>query len=91
MVFIAFMLSAIKASLIESINGSDEMSDGVRDKAAIRWSRIEAYLKTHDHIMNADVRMMCGVSAATANRILAGLVQEGKLVKYRVGGHQFVK
>lgn len=37
--------------------------------------------------MNADVRVLCGVSAATANRILAGLVAEGKLVKYREGGH----
>ena len=37
--------------------------------------------------MNADVRELCGVSVATANRILAGFVADGKLVKYREGGH----
>ena len=86
-VFIEFMLLAIKASLIEAIDASDVMSDGVMDKIAIRWNKIEDYLKTHPFIMNADVRDLCGVSAATANRILAGLVEEGKLVKCREGGH----
>lgn len=37
--------------------------------------------------MNADVRALFNVSAATANRILATLTTEGKLVKYREGGH----
>ena len=37
--------------------------------------------------MNADVRELCGVSAATANRILASFVAEGNLVKYHEGGH----
>ena len=72
--FIEFMLSAIKAALMDAINTSDEMSDGKVDKAALRWNKIQEYLKTHDYIMNADVRELCGVSAATANRILAGLV-----------------
>ena len=71
--FIEFMLSAIKASLMDAINTSDAMSDVSMDKAALRWSKIESYLKTHDFIMNADVRALCDVSAATANRILAGL------------------
>ena len=86
-VFIEFMLSAIKASLVEAINMSDGMSDVAEDKTAIRWSKIEGYLKTHPFIMNADVRDLCKVSAATANRILAELVEEGKLVKCREGGH----
>ena len=86
-VFIEFMLSAIKASLIVAINASDEVSDGATDKATMRWKQIEKFLETHPYIMNADVRVLCGVSAATANRILAGLVAEGKLVKYREGGH----
>ena len=86
-VFIEFMLSTIKASLIDAINTSDEMGDGAMDKAAIRWKQIEKFLETHAFIMNADVRALCGVSAATANRILAGLAAEGKLVKCRVGGH----
>ena len=86
-VFIEFMLSAIKASLIDAINASDEVSDGATDKATMRWKQIEKFLETHPYIMNADVRALCGVSAATANRILAGLATEGKLVKYREGGH----
>ena len=86
-VFIEFMLSSIKASLIDAINASDEMSDGPMGKATMRWKQIEKFLETHPYIMNADVRALCGVSAATANRILAGLTAEGKLVKYREGGH----
>lgn len=35
-VFIGFMLSAIKASLMDAINTSDEMSDGKVDKATLR-------------------------------------------------------
>lgn len=86
-VFIEFMLSTIKASLIDAINTSDEMRDVHIDKATIRWKQIEKFLETHDFIMNADVRVLCGVSAATANRMLAGLSAEGKLVRCREGGH----
>lgn len=85
--FIEFMLSTIKASLIDAIRTSDEMSDEMVDKATLRWGKIKAFLDTHDYIMNADVRVLCGVSAATANRILSGLVTDGKLVKYREHGH----
>ncbi len=86
-VFVEFMLSTIQASLIEAIKTSDEMSDGKTDKAATRWKLIEAFLQTHAYIMNADVRALCGVSAATANRLLACLAAEGKLMRYREGGH----
>ena len=86
-IFIEFMLSAIKASLIEVISTSDETSDGKMDKATLRWNKIQEYLKTHDYIMNADVRELCGVSVATANRILSSFVMERKLSKYREGGH----
>lgn len=85
--FIEFMLLAIKASLTEAISVSDEMSDAPKDKAIIRWAAIEKYLKTHPYIMNADVRTLCNVSSATANRVLAGLVADGKLEKYREVGH----
>ena len=85
--FIEFMLLTIKASLIDVIRTSDEMSDGKIDKTTLRWRRIGEFLKNHDYIMNADVRELCGVSAATANRILSGLVTDGKLVKYREHGH----
>ena len=86
-VFIEFVLSAIKASLIDAISTSDAMSDEPIDKTTIRWNQIEKFLKTHEFIMNADVRALCNVSAATANRILASLVSERKLVKYYEGGH----
>ena len=82
-VFIEFILSAIKAALMDAINMSNEMSDGKVDKITLRWNKIQEYLKIHDYIMNADVRELCGVSVATANRILAGFVADGKLVKYR--------
>lgn len=86
-VFIEFMLSAIKASLIDAINVSAEMSDGKMNKTTTRWKQIEKFLETHEFIMNVDVREACNVSAATANRILVGLVAEGKLIKYRERGH----
>ena len=86
-VFIEFMLSAIKSSLIEVINRSDETRDGKLDKATLHRKKIEAYLKTHDYILNADVRELCGVSAATANRILSSFIEERNLSKYREGGH----
>ncbi len=90
-VFIEFMLSAIKASLIEAISTSDEMSDVKIDKSTLRWKKIEEYLKTHDYIMNADVRELCGVSAATANRILSKLSAERRLLKYNRSGHWVYK
>lgn len=86
-IFIEFMLSIIKASLIDAIKTSDEMSDGTMDKATLRWMQIEKFLQTHEFIMNADVRKLCNVSAATANRILTSLVDEGKLVKFHQNGH----
>lgn len=85
--FIEFMLSTIKASLIDAINTSNEVIDGSLDKAAMRWKPIENFLETHEFIMNADVRALCRVSAATANRILAKFVADEKLVKYREGRH----
>lgn len=86
-VFVEFMLSTIKASLMDAIKTSDGMSDGTVVKEAPRWRNIQEFLKNHDYIMNADVRVLCGVSAATANRILSGLTTDGKLVKCHEGGH----
>ena len=85
--FIEFMLSVIKSSLMEALDESDEMSDGAADRTAARRRKIEGYLRTHDHISNANVRALCGVSPATANRILAALTAEGELVKCRVASH----
>ena len=85
--FIEFMLSVIKSSLMEALDASDEMSDEAADRTAARRRKIEGYLRTHDHISNANVRALCGVSPATANRILAALTAEGALVKCRVASH----
>ena len=85
--FIEFMLSAIKASLIEATKMSDDMSDGKLDKKTLRLQKIEQFLRTHEYIMNADVRELCGVSAATANRVLAGLTETGVLKKYHINGY----
>lgn len=78
-VFIEFMLSAIKASLIDAISASGEMSDESIDKATLRWKQIERFLEAHEFIMNADVRNLCNVSAATANRIFGEISARGKI------------
>lgn len=82
-----FLVRMGDISLKYNCNLIDEMSDGKMDKATLRWKKIGEYLKTHDYIMNDDVRELCGVSAATANRTLAKLVAEEKLQKCRIGGH----
>ena len=67
-------------SLVDVINTSDEVSDEPMDKAAMRWKQIEKFLETSEFIMNADVRALCGISAVTANRVLAGLVTTTNLI-----------
>ena len=81
--FIEFMISAIKASLIDATKMSDDMSD----EKTLRLKKIEQFLQTHEYIMNADVRELCCVSAATANRILAGLTETVVLKKYHINGY----
>ena len=85
------MLADIKASLIEAICTSDEMGKGTSDKATLRWKLIKKFLETHAFIMNADVRALFNVSAATSNRILYGLVAERNLIKYHRAGHWVYK
>ena len=63
------------------------MSDGKIDKTPLRWNKIKEYLKAYDYIINADVRELCGVSAAKANRIHAHFAADDKLIKRRVNGH----
>lgn len=60
-VFIDFMLSAIKASLIEAIRTSDKLSNGKMDNTTMHWNMIQKCLKTYDYIMNSDIRELCGV------------------------------
>ena len=82
-VFITFMLSAIKEALmeaVETVGVTENMST-----AELRWYKIERFLQKNETITNADIRQMFAVSAATANRILAKLTDEGKLKKIRLG------
>ena len=57
------------------------MSDEKMDKATLHCKKIDEYLKTHDYIMNADVRELCVVSAATASQILSQLIDKEKLIR----------
>ncbi len=81
--FITFMLSAIKKALteaVETVGVTENMS-----VAELRWYKIERFFQKNETITNADVRQLFAVSAATANRILAKLTDEGKLKKVRLG------
>lgn len=81
--FIEFMLSAIQEALEEAV--STEAPHKRTGTEAQRWREIEVFLRENDTISNADVRELLQVSAATANRILAKLVSDGKLQKLRLG------
>lgn len=80
--FLAFMLSAIEEALLEAVQTE---SIGSMRVEARRWDQIARFLKNNGTISNADVRQMFGVSAATANRILSKLTEEGKIRKIRIG------
>ena len=81
-VFIEFMLSVIKEVLLEAVQtGSTEN----RSTDEQRWHQIKYFLEKNGTITNADVRKMLGVSAATANRILAMMTGKGRIKKVRIG------
>ena len=80
--FLAFMLSAIEEALLEAVQTE---SIGSMRVEARRWDQIARFLKNNGTISNTDVRQMFGVSAATANRILSKLTEEGKIRKIRIG------
>ena len=80
--FIEFMLSAIKEALMEVVQTGSTERINTQEQ---RWYQIERFLKKNGTISNADVRKMLGISAATANRILARFVEEGKIQKTRIG------
>ena len=81
--FIEFMLSAIKDALMEAVQTSGAAVSMTTDE--LRWYKIERFLKKNDTITNADVRQMFQVSAATANRILSRLNENGMIQKVRIG------
>lgn len=80
--FILFMLSAIQSSIMEALNVSGEMMD---DAANHRWNVVRDHLSRHTMIQNADVCQLLGVSSATANRLLRGWMQDGRLERCRNG------
>lgn len=82
-VFIEFMLSAIKAALVEAVETTDATQNMTDNE--LRLFKIEQYLQKNQYITNAIVQQMFRVSTATANRILAKAVDDGFLQKVRVG------
>ena len=80
--FIEFMLSAIKEALLEAVQVGNTENMSTEEQ---RRYQIERFLKKYGTITNADVREMLGVSAATANRILAKMVEEERIQKVRIG------
>lgn len=96
-VFIEFMLRAIKSSIIEVLNMSDEMIDENAGKMASkaasavacgkekRWALVLSYLHDNGKVRNADVCRLLDVSPATANRLLRELADNSKLERFRDG------
>ena len=83
--FITFMLSAIRSSITETIAMTDEVIDEPSSKEQRRWMSVRDYMKDHDAIQNAAVCVLLNTSSATANRLLRGWVEEGKLERFRDG------
>ena len=50
-----------------------------------REQTILDYLSEHSEIANSDVRELLFVSAATANRVLNGMVEKGMIIRFRKG------
>ena len=71
-----FCIPERKSSLKPRDHLIAEVSDGKIDKVTLRWHKIQEYLKTHDYIMNADVRELYGVSAATRIGYLPALFRK---------------
>lgn len=83
--FITFMLSAIKSSIIEALNMSDEMIDESVSPEEKRWKILLAYLEDHETVRNADICRLLNVSSATANRLLRTWTDADKLERIRDG------
>lgn len=81
-VFIEFMLSAIKEALLEAVQTGRAENRSTEEQ---RWHQIKYFLEKNGTITNADVRKTLGVSAATANRILAMMTEKGRIKKVRIG------
>ena len=80
-VFIEFMLSAIKEALLDAVQTGSTENMSTEEQ---RWHLIKHFLEKNSTITNAGVRKMLDVSAATANRILAIMTEEGRIKKIRI-------
>ena len=69
--FIEFMLSAIRAALLEASGQGEKPLGKTAQTALLRRKFVMDHLKSNDCIQNADVCSGLGVSSATANRLLA--------------------
>lgn len=90
--FIIFMLSSIKDALEEAVENTVVAKN--MSSNALRSYKIEKFFDKNDCITNSDIRQMFNVSSATANRILAKMVDEGRLQKIRLGkswGYTLIK
>ena len=84
-VFIEFMLSAIKAALLEASGLQARPLGRNAQNAALRRQFVLDYLKENERIRNADLCDGLGVSPATASRILRELCEDGTLERVRDG------
>ena len=93
--FIFFMLSAIKAALLEALEtkaGLQAASEGTADDTRLRspegrWIVVQEYLRKHGSIRNADLQRLLQISTATASRLLREWTADGKLSKERSGSY----
>lgn len=79
--FIEFMLSAIKDAILEVA----ALPSKVKPIAESREQTILDFLSQHGEIANSDVRKLLSISAATANRVLNGMVEKGMIIRFRNG------
>lgn len=93
--FIFFMLSAIKAALLEALEtnaGLQSSSKGTAVDTRLhspegRWIVVKAYLRKHGSIRNADLQRLLQISTATASRLLREWTAGGRLSKERSGSY----
>lgn len=80
--FLSFMLQTVLETLRElAAQVNPELPVALQK----RWENIFLFLQEHGRIQNADVRAVCDVSPATANRLLRELCSYDLLLRYGQG------
>ena len=80
-VFIEFMLSVIKQSLL-NVGYTKPIP-----KKDARLDEIYKFLDKNEYVTNSNVQKLLGVSPATATRILSDFTKSGDLVRIRIKSH----